>query len=115
MTDKKTWEKISADIKQTQKKCQQEMVNIDNSIDKAFADPEIYGKIKLGDDLGINGLNLAIRKHKDAKDDFNNVFCDRAKRYNACQSNIKAEAVRLNDCFRVASQLAQKYGLRVEH
>ena len=115
MADKKIWEKISADIKQTQKKCHQEMVNIDLSLDKTFADPEQYGKIKLGDDPGISGLNLAIRKHTDAKDDFDKLFIDRDKKYNACKSDIKTEAVRLNNYFQEARQLAQKYGLRVEY
>jgi len=115
MADKKTWEKISADIKQTQKKCHQAMVNIDLSLDKAFVNPELYGKIQLGDDSGIDGLNLAIRKHKDAKDGFNKLFIDRAKKYNACQSDIKNEAVRLNNYFQEARKLAQKYGLRVEY
>ena len=77
----------------------------------AFADPEAYGKITDISDQGVAGINLAVRKHHDAVEDFNNLFIERAKQYSKYKDRIKREGTTIRDAFAKAESMAKKYGL----
>ena len=112
MIDKERWKRIIDFNQQERDNANRKLVDMRQKLNGAFADPEAYAKIATNNDQGIPGLNLAVRKHCDAKDEFNKVFIDRAKKYSECKDDIKKKSATLKDEFQKAANIAKKHGLR---
>lgn len=112
MADKGKWQQVRAFNQQARDNVVRKYADMRQTLTGAFADPEFYGKITAISDQGISGINLAVRKHRDAEDDFNKVFIDRAKQYSECKDEIKKNGAMLKDEFQKAEGRAKSYGLK---
>lgn len=106
------WKQVNAYIQNACDKCERDYATMQKSFFGAFADPESYGKISADDDPGVAGITLAVRKQRDAEEDFNKVFIERAKKYSECKDEIKRKGAMLKAEFQKAEIRAKGYGLK---
>lgn len=112
MADKSKWHQVSAFNQRARDNVIQKCAIMRQMLTGAFADPEAYGKIVTNNDQGILGINTAVRKHRDAQEEFSRLFINRAKQYSDCKNEIKRKGTMIKEEFQKAENLVESYGLK---